>query len=337
MHETDSMSGKIGEAFGMRLQAIAKCARSRFWAGVALALLTIAFPACRRKGPTIVGAARGQSTFASPEDAGKALADAAKNDNQEQLLAIFGPDSKDVIFSGNPAEDKSSFVQFALAYGRLNRWRKLENGSEILLVGVSNTAFPIPLRKEPSGKWFFDTPSGKSELVNRDLGRNELANIDICGVLRIAEMEYFDQEHDGQKQYARKFISDPGKQDGLYWPEQPGKPKSPIGPQIAYATVEGSKLQPSLHKPFYGYYYGLLMTQGPYASGGLRDYARSGVMNRGFGFVAYPAKYGVSGVMTFIINQDGIVYQKDIGVTTDDEAPFMRQFNPDSSWTEVKE
>jgi hypothetical protein len=321
----------------MTWQASDKRAGFRFWAGLALALLTIALPACHRKGPTVPGAARGQTTFASPEDAAKALVDAAKNDNQDQLLAIFGPDSKDVIFSGNPAEDKTSFAQFASAYGRMNRWRSLENGTQLLLVGVSNTAFPIPLRKDSSGKWFFETAAGQNELENRDLGRNELANVDVCDMLRIAQLEYFDQEHEGQKQYARQFISSPGKQDGLYWPEQPGKPRSPIGPLIAYATVEGGKLQSSLHKPFYGYYYGLLMTQGPYASGGLRDYARSGVMNRGFGFVAYPAKYGVTGVMTFIIDQDGTVYQKDMGDTTDNEAPFMRQFNPDPTWTEVKE
>lgn len=321
----------------MMLQAGDKGASFRFWAGVALALLTVVLPACQRKGPVTLGPARGQSTFASPEDAGKALAEAAKNGNQDQLLALFGSDSKDVIFSGNAAEDKASFTQFASAYGRMNRWRKLENGIEILLVGVSNTAFPIPIRKDSSGKWFFDTPAGKNELMNRDVGRNELANIDVCGILRIAQLEYFEQAHDGQKQYARQFISSPGKQDGLYWSDQPGKPRSPIGPLLAYATKEGAKLQPSLHKPFYGYYYGILVTQGPFASGGLRDYARSGVMNRGFGFVAYPAKYGVTGVMTFIIDQDGTVYQKDMGATTTDEAPFMRQFNPDGSWAEVKE
>lgn len=321
----------------MKLQAGDQRAGFRFWAGFALALLTIVLPACQRKGPSVAGPGRGQTTFASPEDAGKALLEAAKNDNQDQLLAIFGPDSKDVIFSGNSAGDKAAFAQFASAYGRMNRWRKLENGSEILLVGVSNTAFPIPLRKEHSGKWFFDTPEGQSELVNRDIGRNELANIDVCAMLRIAQNEYFEQAHEGEKQYARKFVSDSGKQDGLYWPDQPGKPKSPIGPLLAYATPEGARLQPSLHKPFYGYYYGILMTQGPFANGGLRDYARNGIMNRGFGFVAYPAKYGVTGVMTFIIDQDGIVYQKDMGATTSDEAPFMRQFNPDGTWTEVKD
>lgn len=337
MRGADAMSSKTGESLGMMLQPVDKRVGFRFLAGCALALLIVVLPACKHKASTSSDAARGQSTFASPEEAGKALVDAAKNGNQDQLLAIFGPDSKDVIFSGNAAEDKSSFTQFASAYGRMNRWRKLENGSQILLVGVSNTAFPIPIRKESSGKWFFDTPAGKNELMNRDIGRNELANVDVCGVLRIGQMEYFDQAHDNEKQYARQFISDPGKQNGLYWPEQPGKPKSPIGPEVAYATVEGAKLQPSLHKPFYGYYYGILFTQGPFASGGLRDYARNGVMNRGFGFVAYPAKYGVTGVMTFIVAQDGVVYQKDMGKTTSEEAPFMRQYNPDGSWTEVKE
>ena len=309
----------------------------RSWGAWALVLLALVLPACRKKGPAGSEPARGQTTFTSPEDAGKALVDAAKNGNQQQLLAMFGPDSQGVILTGNAAQDKASLAQFAEAFGRMNRWRQLEHGSQVLLVGVSNTAFPIPLKKDSSGEWFFDTKAGKNELTNREIGRNELANLDVCGMLRIAELEYFEQSHDGEKQYATKFISDPGKQNGLYWPEEPGKPKSPIGPQIAYATTEGARRQASLHKPFYGYYYGILTIQGYYASGGLRDYTRNGVMNRGFGFVAYPAKYGITGVMTFIINQDGIVFQKDMGATTTEEAPFMRQFNPDGSWLEVKE
>jgi hypothetical protein len=304
---------------------------------LALALLVIVLPACRKKQATGTEAARGQTTFASPQDAGKSLAEAAKDDNQQQILAMFGPDSQGVILSGNAAQDKASLAEFAAAYGRMNRWRQLENGSQILLVGVSSTAFPIPLKKEPSGKWFFDTAAGKNELTNREIGRNELANVDVCGMLRVAELEYYEQSHEGQKQYASKFISDPGKQNGLYWPDEPGKPKSPIGPLIAYATTQGAKLDSNKHKPFYGYYYGILLLQGPYANGGLKDYARNGVMNRGFGFVAYPAKYGVTGTMTFIIDQDGTVYQKDMGATTTDEAPFMRQFNPDGSWTEVSQ
>lgn len=305
---------------------------------VALILSIAAVPGCHRKGPPTGGPAHGQSTFASPEDAGKALADAAGNDNQAELTALFGPDSRNVTNSGNPDVDRQSFKTFAAAYNRMNRWRQLENGDRLLLVGVSNTAFPIPLKRDPSGKWFFDTPAGQKELVNREIGRNELAAMDICATLADAQAEYFAQVHDGgQKQYARRLISDPGTENGLYWPQQPGKAKSPIGPLLAYASEQGLKVNPSLHKPFHGYYFGILMTQGPYADGGLRDYARGGVMSRGFGFVAYPANYGVSGVMTFMINQDRTIFQKDMGEATRTDAAFIRQFNPDPSWTEVKE
>jgi predicted small lipoprotein YifL len=310
----------------------------KVFAVVVLALLLIALPACHRKGPSTGGPANGQSTFASPEDAGKALVDAAANDNQSEMTALFGPDSKSLIYSGNADVDRQSFKTFAAAYNRVNRWRQLENGDRLLLVGVSNTAFPIPLKKDSSGKWFFDTPSGKTELVNREIGRNELAAIDICATLADAQAEYFAEVRDGgQKQYAHRMISEPGTENGLYWPQQPGKPKSPIGPLLAYASDQGLKLNPSLHKPYHGYYFGILTTQGPYADGGLRDYSRGGIMNRGFGFVAYPANYGVSGVMTFVINQDRIVFQKDLGEATKTDAAFTRQFNPGPGWTEVKE
>lgn len=311
--------------------------RFRLWFFLPLLALILALPGCHRKGPPGTEPTRGENTFASPQDAGKVLADAARNDNQQQMLAIFGPESKNVIFSGNAAEDRASFAAFASAYDRMNRWRQLENGSQILLVGASNTVFPIPLKKEPSGKWFFDVPAGQQELVNREIGSNELAVIDICRALADAETEYFAQDHGDVKQYARRFISEPGTENGLYWPPEPGKPKSPIGPLLAFATEEGAKVQPGLHQPFHGYYYKILMTQGPYAPGGLRDYARSGIMNRGFGFIAWPAKYGVSGVMTFVINQDRVIYQKDLAEATATDAPFTTQFNPDSSWTEVKD
>ena len=311
--------------------------RYRYWMAFAIVALTIALPSCRHHTTSAGEAARGQKTFGTPEEAGLALALAAKDDNQQQLLAIFGPESKDVISSGNAEEDKRSFAGFSSAYDRMNRWRKLENGTEILLVDVSNTAFPIPLKKASSGKWFFDTPEGKSELVNRSIGGNELAAIDILGALAYAQTEYFSREHDGVKQYARKFISDPGKEDGLYWPDAPGKPKSPVGPLLAFATSEGARVQSSQHKPFHGYYFGILMSQGYWANGGLRDYVRGGIMNRGFAFVAYPAQYGVTGVMTFVIDQDRTVFQKDIGDATKDVAPFINQFNPDSNWAEVRE
>lgn len=311
-------------------------ARGRRWMVLGLAAMVIVTVSCRHNAADN-GLARGQSTFASPAEAGRALADAARTDNREQLSALFGPQSGDLLYTGNAAEDKAALAGFASAYDTMNRWRSLGNRSQILLVGANNAAFPIPLRQTSSGKWYFDAAAGKAELLNRTIGRDELAAIDVCAALADAQKEYFAQAHDGVQQYAGKFISDAGKQNGLYWPEEPGKPKSPVGPLVAFATEQGARLQPGLHKPFYGYYFQMLKMQGPWANGGLRDYMRSGVMDRGFAFVAYPAQYGVTGVMTFLIDQDRKVYQKDLGAATQDTAPYLSQFNPDPTWTEVSQ
>lgn len=309
--------------------------RPRFWMMIVLLTLTVSVVGCHKKsgeGDEVTG----QKTFTSPDEAAKDLVAAARSGNQQELLAIFGPDAKDVITTGNVAEDQSALAGFVSAFDRMNRWRRLENGQELLLVGPTNAAFPIPLRKDRAGKWYFDTPSGREELLARRIGRNELAATDVLAALADAQVEYFKQEHDGTKQYARKFISDPGKQNGLYWPQIPGKPKSPVGPLVAFASPEGSS-QANLHQPFYGYYFRILNKQGPHAPGGLKDYIRSEVMNRGFAFVAYPADYGKSGVMTFIIDGDRVIYQKDLGPTTQDTAPVLASFNPDSSWVQVKQ
>jgi hypothetical protein len=328
-----SMRCKLQEG-DRRVFVLARC-----WVAVALVGLTGFTAGCHKKSAQTEPVA-GQKTFASTEEAGKALAEAAQGNNRSELLAIFGSNSETLISSGDAAQDKSSLSGFASDYNAMHRWRKLDNGSQLLVVGVTNTAFAIPVRKSGDNRWFFDMAAGKSELQVRRIGRNELAAIDILAALADAQVEYYSQTHDGVKQYARKFISDPGKLNGLYWPTEPGKPKSPIGPQIAYATREGSKLQAGLHQPFHGYYFGILDTQGASAAGGLRDYhdhVHSGIMTRGFAFVAYPAEYGKSGVMTFIINRDRVVYQKDFGPTTEDKASFMTQFNPEGTWREVKQ
>ncbi|HZP24479.1 MAG TPA: DUF2950 domain-containing protein [Terriglobales bacterium] len=313
----------------------------RFYGCVGSAALAVILSAlllgCHRNNSTAGEAAPGQKTYATPDEAAKALVSAARDDNQQQMLEVFGPGAKGILYSGDAAQDKADMAAFAADYARMNRWRKLENGNQILLVGPTNTAFPVPLRKDSKGQWYFDTPAGGTEMAVRRIGRNELATIDAMASLADAQEDYFKQEHDGTKQYARRFISDPGKENGLYWPAAPGKDKSPVGPLLAYASAEGEKLNPKLHKPFHGYYYGILVTQGMWANGGLKDYSRLGVMNRGFGFIAWPADYGKSGVMTFIINGDRILYQKDLGKTTKDEAPFMTQFNPDSSWIRVEQ
>lgn len=277
--------------------------------------------------------------FASPDDAGNALLQAAKSGDQNALLAVFGADSKEVLSSGDPVQDKSLVEQFVAAYAEMHRWRKLADGSQLLLVGADNFAFPIPLKKNSSGQWFFDTVAGRDEILARRIGRNELAVIDICGALADAQAEYFTLRHDdgSTNQYALKFISDTGKKNGLYWESAEGQPRSPLGPMVAFATDEGYNAKQNSHAPFHGYYFHMLNKQGSHAPGGAKDYVVDGKMTGGFAFVAYPAEYRNSGVMTFIMNQDGMLLQKDLGKSTAEIADAMTEFDPDSSWSPVEE
>jgi hypothetical protein len=274
-------------------------------------------------------------SFASPDDAGKGLFDAAKSGDQQAIQAIFGTGSKDLISTGNAAEDKASLAGFAQAYQVMNRWRKLGDGSELLLVGADNQAFPIPL-KSASGQWYFDAAAGKEELIARRIGRDEIVAIDACGALAEAQQQYFNQKHGGGKQYAQKFISDAGQQNGLYWQSPKGSPRSPLGPLVAFATEEGITLTPDVAKPFYGYYFHRLDSQGSAAKGGAKAYVVNGKATAGFAYIAYPAKYDDSGVQTFIINQDGVIYAKNLGKDTANLAKAMTEFNPDSTWTRVQ-
>ncbi|HXJ96654.1 MAG TPA: DUF2950 domain-containing protein [Terriglobia bacterium] len=277
--------------------------------------------------------------FASPEEAGNALLEAAQSGDQNAILAVFGPDSKTVIFSGDAVQDKNMAGAFVTAYGVMHRWRKMADGAQTLLVGADNFAFPIPLRKNGAGQWYFDLAAGKDEILARRIGRNELAVIDVCGALADAQAEYFSQRHaDGStKQYAVKFISDTGKQNGLYWDSPDGQPKSPLGPLVALATTEGYSAKANSHLPFHGYYFRMLNRQGSNAPGGAKDYVVDGKMTGGFAFLAYPAEYGNSGIMTFIINQDGVLLQKDLGKATTETATAMSEFNPDASWSQVEQ
>jgi hypothetical protein len=309
---------------------------SRIAFTIQLLLLAIILPlaACKKsedpQKPSI-------GVFASPDDAGTALLTAAKAGDQKVLLDIFGPDSKEVVFSGDSVQDKNVGVAFVTAYEVMHRWRKMPDGGQTLLVGADNFAFPIPLKKNPHGEWFFDTAAGKDEILNRRIGRNELAIIAACGAVADAQALYYSQPHDGEKakQYAVKFISDPGKQNGLYWKALDGQPASPLGPLAAFATAEGYSAKPEGHTAFHGYYFHMLKGQTDKAPGGAKEYAVNGKMTGGFAFVAYPAEYGNSGVMTFIINQDGVLLQKDLGKTTAEIATAMTEFDPASSWTIV--
>ena len=303
-----------------------------------LLALLVSFVGCRKpEKPAETQTQAAQKTFASPEDAGKALVEAAKSQNRDALLTIFGPGSKDVIYSGDAAADKAAFEGFVSDYDAMHRWRKLDNGSELLVTGADNKTFPIPLKKNDAGEWYFDTPAGKEEILARRIGRNEMAAIDVCAAIADAQRQYVSQAHDGVKQYAQKFISDEGKQNGLYWPSPAGQPRSPLGPLVAYATGEEFKIKPDSYQPFHGYLFQILDQQGADAKGGAKNYIVDGKMTGGFAVVAYPAQYGASGIMTFIINQTGVVYQKNLGNTTDQVAAAMTEFNPDKGWKPVEQ
>ena len=278
------------------------------------------------------------SVFATPDDASNALLTAAKSDDQNALFSIFGPDSKELIVSGDPVQDKNATAAFVKGYGMMHRWRTMLDGAQILLVGPDNFPFPIPLKKNSDGKWFFDTAAGKDEVLNRRIGRNELAIIDVCRAGAQGEAEYFSKLHDGEKtkQYATKFLSDPGKQNGLYWKTAEGQPPSPLGPLAAFASAEGYNAKPEGHTPFHGYYFHMLKGQTDKTPGGAKQYVVDGKMTNGFAFVAYPAQYGNSGVMTFMINQDGVLLEKDLGKMTTETATAMTEFDPDSSWVIVE-
>jgi hypothetical protein len=296
-----------------------------------LLVLFISFVGCNK------AAKPSYQVFASPDDAGNGLSAAAKSGDPNTILAVFGPDSKDIILSGDPVQDKNTASLFAAAYGVMHRWRKMPDDSQILLIGADNFAFPIPLKKNAAGRWYFDVAAGREEILARRIGRNELAVIDVCGALADAEAEYFSQRYGGTKQYAQKFISDTGKQNGLYWESQQDQPRSPLGPLAAFATTEGYSVKPDSHMPFHGYYFHMLSRQGSHAQGGAKDYVIDGKMVDGFAFVAYPAEYRNSGVMTFIINQDGVLLEKDLGNNTTELATAMTEFDPDPGWRPVEQ
>jgi hypothetical protein len=298
-----------------------------------LLALVVIFVACNKSDKPSV------RVFTSPDDAGTGLLDAAKSGDQNAVLAIFGTESKEIVSSGDAVQDKATMAAFVTAYGVMHRWRKMPDDARVLLIGADNFAFPIPLKKNAGGQWYFDAAAGKEEILARRIGRNELAVIDICGALADAQAEYFTEHHaDGSTEhYALKFISDTGKQNGLYWDSAEDQTRSPLGPLVAFATDEGYSVKPNAHLPFHGYYFHMLNRQGDGAPGGAKDYVVDGKMVNGFAFVAYPADYGNSGVMTFIINQDGVLLQKDLGKTTTETAKAMNEFDPDASWKPVVE
>jgi hypothetical protein len=278
--------------------------------------------------------ASGPKMFATQDDAGKAVFDAAKAGDSNALLMIFGPDAKDLIFSGDRVQDKTALGKFTTDYDQMHRWRKMNNGAVALTIGAENYPFPFPLVKAPSGQWYFESNSAKQEILARRIGENELGAIDVLNAMADAQSEYFNQTHDGSHvhQYAQKFISDDGKQNGLYWKTAQDEPESPLGPLAAYASAEGYMDNPKTSQPFHGYLYRIITKQGDQVQEGARNYIVDGKMTGGFAILAYPAQYGVSGIKSFLINQEGTVLEKDFGDQTASTAKDMTEFNPDGTW-----
>jgi hypothetical protein len=278
-----------------------------------------------------------QKTFSSPDEASRALIRAVRAGNEEDLLEIFGPDGKEIISSGDKVEDQKSRDAFAQKYQRMNRLVEEPDGTVRLYVGAENWPMPIPLVNRKDA-WYFDTSAGKEEILFRRIGRNEIATIGVLRELVAAQKEYYSKTHDDRvKQYAQKLVSDQGTHNGLYWNAINREPESPIGPLVAYASSEGyAKKLSSLPSPFQGYYFRVLMGQGKHASGGTKNYIVNGKMTRGFAFLAYPAEYANSGMMSFIVDQDGILYQKDLGPKTAELANALREYDPDKTWARVE-
>jgi hypothetical protein len=275
--------------------------------------------------------------FATPEEAVTALVTAVKGGDQKQMLALLGRGATPLISSGDPVADREASERFVRRYEESHHLTHSSDTQAILEIGKEEWPFPIPLVKDKAG-WRFDTAAGKEEILNRRIGNNELSAIQSCLAYVDAQREYYtrDPDRDALLHYARHLQSSAGKQDGLYWPTAPGEPESPLGPFFAQARAEGyaTKSTGEPH-PYHGYLFRILEEQGPHAEGGAYSYLAKGELMGGFALVAYPAKYGASGIMTFLVNHDGVVFEKDLGPGTAELARKMKRFDPDESWKRV--
>jgi hypothetical protein len=276
-----------------------------------------------------------QKTFSSAEAASEALFTAAQNGDENAMIQILGPDGKQIVSSGDDIEDEHTRTNFAQKYQEMHRLLPEPDGTTTLYVGAENWPTPIPLVNK-GNLWYFDTDAAKNEILLRRVGQNEMSAIRVCQELVAAEKEYFSKEHN---EFAQKFVSDEGKHNGLYWLADQDQFESPIGPLLANAGAEGG-LAKNLNSgpvPFHGYYFRILTRQGQNAPGGAANFIVVGKMTGGFAFLAYPAEYRSSGVMTFIVGKDGVVYEKDLGQNTVARAKAIKDYNPNSTWQKSEE
>jgi hypothetical protein len=281
-----------------------------------------------------------QMEFKSPDEAVKMLVTSAKENKTDKLIQILGSDAQAIIDSGDPIEDKKTRERFIKAYEETNKLEKISDTKYTLSVGKSDWVFPIPLMKEGS-QWYFDTPAGKEEILNRRIGRNELATIQSMLAYVDAQREYYLNNHEKNKlpAYAEKILSSPNKRDGLYYPVKEGETPSPLGELYAAASKEGygQNKQSNTPSAYHGYYYHILKSQGKDAPHGAFNYVVDGRMVGGHALIAWPATYGNSGVMTFMVSHDGVVYEKNLGEDTNSVASKVDSFDPDQSWKVVKD
>jgi hypothetical protein len=306
---------------------------NRWWVilpGLVLACVVAAATAAEPAMPQHHGPA--QRSFATPEEAVEALIAAIRSDDVRNIGRVLGTGSDKLIRSGDQVADRQARERFIAAYEKRSRIEQDSQTKATLLIGENDWPFPFPMVRH-ANRWAFDARSGADEILNRRIGRNELAAIQVCLAYVDAQREYALQEgsDNGLHAYAMKLVSTPGTKDGLYWPAQEGEPSSPLGPLASKAKEEGYQGQ-----PYHGYYYRILTAQGAAAPGGSYDYVVDGRMIGGFALIAYPARWGASGVMTFIVNHDGVVYQRNLGRRTAAIAASMTRFDPDSNWSKAQ-
>jgi hypothetical protein len=276
----------------------------------------------------------GQKTFSSPDDASNALFTATQSNDEKAMLDILGPDGKQIVSSGDDTEDAQSRENFVARYQEMHRLVKEADGSTVLYIGAHNWPWPIPVVNKGAA-WYFDTEAGRQEILFRRIGRNEISTIRVSEELVAAQKEYYVAQHN---EYAQKIFSDDGQHNGLYWKAADGELQSPIGPLVAAAVADGyAKPQDGTPVPYRGYFYHILTAQGKNAPSGAKSYLVNGKMTEGFAFLAYPAEYRSSGVMTFMVTEDGVVYEKDLGKKTAVLARAMKEYNPGPSWQKSEE
>lgn len=281
--------------------------------------------------------AAGQHTFATPNEAARALLAAAEADNVAALMKIFGPDADEILKSGDAVQDKGDRARF-VQKAKLSLKETTSPGKPnraILLIGADGFPFPIPLVRT-AGRWHFDTAEGKTEILVRRIGANELDAIAACKAYVDAQYDYAteDRNKNGVPEYARKLISSPGNRDGLFWPD-PEAPPTLFSATVRKAQSEGYRKDGETPSVYHGYYFRIMMAQGPNARGGALDFVQHGLMIGGFALLAWPAEYRVSGIKTFLVNQDGVIYEKDLGASTTAVAEAMTSFDPDKTWRRV--